>query len=154
MATTTHGQHTAQAGLRAPELEDLRSTARLVGLGSGPCDPVELLDYRTTRRLTTMAGATPGAYLAFEGREGMRLFRLAPGATTIGRALRAQIRVDDCHISRRHATLTLDGDQAQLLDSRSLNGTWVNGERVVSTALHSGDLIEIGPLVARYLEVL
>jgi pSer/pThr/pTyr-binding forkhead associated (FHA) protein len=150
MATT----QLPQVGHRAAELEDLRATGRLNGLRAGPTDPLELLDYRTRRKLTTVSSAGPGAYVAFEGREGMRLFRLAPGATTIGRALRAQIRLDDGHVSRHHATLTHDGERTQLLDGRSLNGTWVNGERVVSTALHSGDLIEIGPLVARYLELL
>jgi pSer/pThr/pTyr-binding forkhead associated (FHA) protein len=115
---------------------------------------LELLDYRTLRHLITVSQASPGPYVAFESRDGMRLFRLAKGATTIGRALVAQIRLDDGHISRRHATLTYDGRGTQLLDNRSLNGTWVNGERVVSTSLRSGDLIEIGPLVARYLELL
>jgi pSer/pThr/pTyr-binding forkhead associated (FHA) protein len=153
MATTARRQHTGQTGQR-DTFDHLRATDRLVGLRTGPRDPMELLDYRTRRQLIAVSDAAPGAYLAFEGREGMRLFHLAPGATTIGRALRAEIRLDDCHISRQHATLTHDGERTQLLDSRSLNGTWVNGERVVSTALHSGDLIEIGPLVARYLQLL
>jgi pSer/pThr/pTyr-binding forkhead associated (FHA) protein len=39
-----------------------------------------------------------------------------------------------------------------LLDSRSLNGTWVNGERVVYTVLRPGDTIEIAGLPFRYVE--
>ncbi|HZU59720.1 MAG TPA: FHA domain-containing protein [Solirubrobacteraceae bacterium] len=149
MATITHPPEEPAAQLGTGP-----NTGPLHGLGGQPRDPLELLDYRTRRHLTTVSRATPGAYVAFESPEGMRLFALVEGATTIGRALGAQIRLEDSHISRRHATLTYDGQRTQLLDSRSLNGTWVNGERVVSTVLRSGDLIEVGPLVARYLELL
>lgn len=154
MATTTPDPQTSQASPGALGAADLRDTARLTGMRPGPRDPLELLDYRTRRHLIAVSEASPGAYLAFESRDSMRLFRLAEGATTIGRALDAQIRLDDGNISRRHATLGYDGQGTQLLDSRSLNGTWVNGERVVCTALRSGDLIEFGPLVGRYLELL
>lgn len=149
MATTIQRQDVDVA-----QEDGLRVTARLEGIRGRPRDPLELLDYRTRRHLTTVSEAGQGPYLAFETPTGMHLFRLAQGATTIGRELAAQIRLDDCHISRRHATLAWDGQRTQLLDSRSRNGTWVNGERVVSIVLRSGDLIEIGPLVARYLELL
>jgi hypothetical protein len=149
MATTTHTQ-----GQPAAAVKGSRDTGRLAGLRGRPRDPLELLDYRTRRHLITVFEAAPGPHLAFESPDGMWLFALAQGATTIGRALGAQVRLEDSRISRRHATLTYDCRGTQLLDSRSLNGTWVNGERVVEAALHSGDLIEIGPLVARYLELL
>jgi pSer/pThr/pTyr-binding forkhead associated (FHA) protein len=145
---------TAQSQEPAPSLEGARMTDRLVGVSGRPRDPLELLDYRTRRHLVTVSRAAPGPYLGFESQTGMRLFALREGATTIGRALGAQIRLDDSHISRQHATLTYDGQRTQLIDSRSLNGTWVNGERVVVASLRTGDLIEIGPLLARYLEVL
>ncbi len=149
MATVAHSQEQPTPGREA-----LERTDRLVGLRGLPRDPLDLLDYRTRRHLTTVAQAAPGPYLAFEGRAGMRLYRLTEDVTMVGRALGAQIRLEDCHISRRHATLTHEGGRTRLLDSRSLNGTWVNGERVVVSELCSGDLIEIGPLVARYLELL
>lgn len=50
-------------------------------------------------------------------------------------------------------TITRGGDQTRLLDSRSLNGTWVNGEQVVSTTLSDGDAIDLGPLVVRFVEI-
>lgn len=148
MATTTRIPEPAA------QLETPRATDRLEGVRGRARDPLDLLDYRTRRHLVTVSEAAPGRYLAFESRSGMRLFGLTEGATTIGRALGAQIRLDNGHVSRRHATLSQAGGRAQLLDNRSLNGTWVNGERVVVAVLRSGDLIEIGPLVARYLEFL
>lgn len=149
MATTAHS-HQHHGARQSQGVEDTR---RLAGLPRGARDPLELLDYRTRRHLISVSEARPGPHLAFESRHGMRLFRLPEGATLIGRAMDAHIRLDSAHISRRHASLTRDGRGTQLLDSRSLNGTWVNGERVVASALRSGDLIEIGPLVARYLEL-
>ena len=59
--------------------------------------------------------------------------------------------IDEAGVSRRHVTITRTGEAAGLLDDRSLHGTWVNGERAMSTMLRHGDLIEIGRLVARYL---
>lgn len=88
----------------------------------------------------------PGSYLAFERAEDEPTsFRLGEGWTRIGRSARADLRLDDSTVSRRHAlvVLTPDGD-LRALDDRSLNGLFVNGERVEWTALDDGDELEIG----------
>ena len=42
---------------------------------------------------------------------------------------------------------------ARLLDDRSSNGTFVNGRRIVQADLHNGDVLVLGRVVLRYLEL-
>jgi pSer/pThr/pTyr-binding forkhead associated (FHA) protein len=42
---------------------------------------------------------------------------------------------------------------SRLLDDRSSNGTFVNGQRIVQADLHNSDLILLGRVVLRYLEI-
>ncbi len=71
----------------------------------------------------------------------------------IGRGLEAQLRLgDDEGVSRRHARVTFDGDRAVLTDLGSVNGVYVDGQRVQERALVSGMKIRIGQTtVLRFL---
>ena len=85
-----------------------------------------------------------GDYLAFEDDERVRVFPLQDGWTRIGRSLSAHVRFDDPTVSRRHALLYRDDAGARILDDRSLNGVFRNGERVELAELEDGDEISIG----------
>ncbi|HEY1100729.1 MAG TPA: FHA domain-containing protein [Myxococcota bacterium] len=50
----------------------------------------------------------------------------------------------DDAVSGRHTMLFCDEAGVTLLDMGSTNGTWVNGDRVVSAELAPGDLVRIG----------
>ena len=54
------------------------------------------------------------------------------------------MRFDDPTVSRRHALLYRDEAGARILDDRSLNGVFKNGERVELAELEDGDEISIG----------
>ena len=69
---------------------------------------------------------------------------LREGATRIGRSPTADIVFEDASVSRRHAILMREGDTVRILDDRSLNGVWVNGERVSAKVLEDGDVLMIG----------
>ena len=85
-----------------------------------------------------------GDYLAFEDDERVRVFPLQDGWTRIGRSLSAHVRFDDPTVSRRHALLYRDASGARVLDDRSLNGVFRNGDRVELAELEDGDEISIG----------
>lgn len=73
----------------------------------------------------------------------------------LGKALEADVRVNDPQTSRRHATITTtvkgDGDKEFVLkDLGSRNGTLLNGEKVGEAALHYGDKITIGEQIFRF----
>jgi predicted component of type VI protein secretion system len=72
--------------------------------------------------------------------------------TRIGRSLSADIRFDDATVSRRHALVVNQADGVRVLDDRSLNGVYVNGERVDWSPLADGDEIAIGRHTIHYFD--
>jgi len=87
---------------------------------------------------------TRGDYLAFDDGERVRIVPLQEGWTRLGRSLAAQVRFDDPTVSRRHALIHREGRAIRVLDDRSLNGVWVNGERVDWRELKDDDELTIG----------
>ena len=86
----------------------------------------------------------PGEYLCFEDGGEIVVVPLTREWTRIGRSLAADVRFDDPTVSRRHALIVRQADGVRLLDDRSLNGVFVNGERVDGRTLADGDEIIIG----------
>ena len=84
-----------------------------------------------------------GNYLAFDDEGALRVVALKDW-TRIGRSLSADIRFDDPTVSRRHAMVHCQDGGARILDDRSLNGVFVNGERTDLCELEDGDEITIG----------
>ncbi len=94
-----------------------------------------------------------GDYLAYETDERVRVVSLQEGWTRIGRSLSAHIRFDDPTVSRRHAMVHRDAETVRILDDRSLNGVFVNGERVEMRELSDGDHVTIGRFQLYYVAV-
>jgi predicted RNA-binding Zn-ribbon protein involved in translation (DUF1610 family) len=96
----------------------------------------------------------PGQYLAYRSGDGAVIpFALRREWTRIGRSLAADIRFDDPTVSRRHALIVRQPDGLRVLDDRSLNGVFVNGERVEWSTLADGDEIVIGRHHLHFLDV-
>ena len=72
------------------------------------------------------------------------MHQLAREWTRIGRSLAADVRFDDPTVSRRHALIVRQPDGVRVLDDRSLNGVFVNGERIEWRALRDGDELVVG----------
>ncbi|QCU77815.1 FHA domain-containing protein [Citricoccus sp. SGAir0253] len=71
-------------------------------------------------------------------------FLLDEDVTTVGRHPNADIFLDDVTVSRKHAEFRRSGEGFVVVDSGSLNGTYVNHDRVDSVALRSGMEVQIG----------
>ena len=71
-------------------------------------------------------------------------FALDTDITRLGRHPDSEIRLDDITVSRRHAEVQHTADGYVVADSGSLNGTYVNQERVERATLHHGDELQIG----------
>ena len=72
-------------------------------------------------------------------------FLLDAAETTVGRHPRADIFLDDVTVSRKHAIfVALPEGGFAVRDSGSLNGTYVNRQRVEQATLRLGDEVQIG----------
>jgi ABC transport system ATP-binding/permease protein len=67
-----------------------------------------------------------------------------PGAIKIGRANDNDIVIPDVLAGRHHATLVPTPSGTEIVDNRSINGTFVNGARVEQALLREGDVVTIG----------
>ncbi len=86
----------------------------------------------------------PGLYLAYTDGDRRVVVPVTGEWTRIGRSLAADVRFDDATVSRRHALIVSQPDGVRVLDDRSLNGVYVNGERVEWSPLRDGDEIVVG----------
>jgi pSer/pThr/pTyr-binding forkhead associated (FHA) protein len=116
-------------------------------------DSYALLDHRTREQTIPQNAAPPGRYLSLEHEGATRLIALQRPITHIGRGLVADVRLEDSHVSRRHAIVALRGEGARVLDDRSSNGTFVNGRAVTVAHLTDGDVLRFGRAVFRYTEI-
>lgn len=55
-----------------------------------------------------------------------------------------EIFLDDVTVSRKHAEFVRHENHFELRDTGSLNGTYVNGDRIDSVTLNSNDEVQIG----------
>ena len=119
-------------------------------------DPISCLDERVRHHARPAGPAgpvEPGRYIEIQGPEQTLLIPLPDQAMRIGRGLTAELRLDDRSVSRRHAILVPRPSGARILDDRSSNGTYVNGRRVQQADLQVGDVIVLGRVLLRYLEL-
>jgi pSer/pThr/pTyr-binding forkhead associated (FHA) protein len=77
-------------------------------------------------------------------------FLLDSNVTTVGRHPDADIFLDDVTVSRRHVQFLKVPAGFEITDSGSLNGTYVNGDRVDSVVLRTGDEVQIGKFRLTY----
>jgi pSer/pThr/pTyr-binding forkhead associated (FHA) protein len=79
-------------------------------------------------------------------------FPVGEQTTTIGRATNSDVFLDDVTVSREHAVLDRRPDGIHILDQGSLNGTYVNRERVDDARLSDGDELQIGKYRLTFIE--
>jgi FHA domain/Zinc-ribbon containing domain len=102
------------------------------------CEPAPIAAVRER-----LAGAGP--HLAWEIDGAVKIMTIDAGWSKIGRSGAADLLLDDPTVSRRHALVVrTDEGKLRALDDRSLNGLFVNGERVEWAPLTDGDELEIG----------
>lgn len=77
-------------------------------------------------------------------------FLLDSNVTTVGRHPDADIFLDDVTVSRRHVQFLKVAQGFEIIDSKSLNGTYVNGDRVDSVLLRTGNEVQIGKFRLTY----
>ncbi|WP_433085852.1 bifunctional nuclease domain-containing protein [Dactylosporangium sp. CA-052675] len=125
--------------------EELLNTAS-VQAPEGPTQPLDLtahMEKLPSGRATLLIrkGAEAGAEFALDG-----------DVVRCGRDSANQIVLDDNTVSRKHVEFHRNsgGLGYSMLDLGSLNGTYVNGERVKSANLNDGDEVQVGKFMLMY----
>ena len=73
-----------------------------------------------------------------------RVYHVQEGSNIIGRSNDADLRLPDTGVSRQHAEITWNGQDAVLVDLQSTNGTTVNDTPIENWLLADGDVITLG----------
>ena len=122
-------------GAPEPQKEDATTATYVIDDQTGELKPVDVGD----------VAAQSGALVIRSGggRVGQS-FPMTGEKMTIGRSPETDVFLDDVTVSREHATLVRRGGDWYLDDSGSLNGTYVNRQRVDSHGLADGDELQIG----------
>jgi pSer/pThr/pTyr-binding forkhead associated (FHA) protein len=82
-------------------------------------------------------------YLKFDNSV-LKEVTLSQAAATIGRLPDNTLQIDNLAVSGHHARITWDKDHYEIEDLGSLNGTYVNNERVGKAKLRHCDVVKIG----------
>lgn len=93
------------------------------------------------------AGLEAGQEAVFVVKRGSKAgsrFLVDTEIVTLGRHPESAIFLDDVTVSRRHAEVRVEGGAFKVSDVGSLNGTYLNRERIESAALTSGDELQVG----------
>jgi predicted nucleic acid-binding Zn-ribbon protein len=118
-----------------------------------PAEPIAMPAVETPDWLDEARDALlePGDYLAYEEDDRVRVSALQEGWTRVGRSMSAHVRFDDPTVSRRHALIHREPGSVRILDDRSLNGVFLNGDRVDWHELADGDQVTIGRFDLHYI---
>jgi ABC-type multidrug transport system ATPase subunit len=79
-----------------------------------------------------------------EEHERRTTYRLRQGTMSIGRARDNDVVITDLLASRHHTQLTIRGNNVDVIDMDSANGTFVNGRRITRAPVRQGEVIAVG----------
>jgi pSer/pThr/pTyr-binding forkhead associated (FHA) protein len=117
-----------------------------ISLGSLPLGEPSETETTQTQVTGVVEGLAPDTALLVvqRGPNAGSRFLLDTEVTTAGRAPDSDIFLDDVTVSRRHAEFTRAAQGYLVRDVGSLNGTYVNRERIEEVLLGPGDEVQIG----------
>ncbi|WP_353355816.1 FHA domain-containing protein [Intrasporangium sp. DVR] len=123
-------------------------TMRFQGVPTPGADHVEPHDIRglSPEDQATIEALRPGTALliVLRGPNTGARFLLDDLEVSAGRHPDSDIFLDDVTVSRKHANFIAGDDGYLVRDAGSLNGTYVNRERIEEARLHTGDEVQIG----------
>lgn len=94
----------------------------------------------------------PYAYLINETENNKR-YPITRTIWRIGRGKDNELALDDSSISRRHAEIHRNINGAfDIVDMNSMNGVYINNEKIGKAVLQEGDLIEIGDIFLKFTQ--
>jgi pSer/pThr/pTyr-binding forkhead associated (FHA) protein len=93
---------------------------------------------------TELHWAEPVRPLRLQVQAGGARITLHQAEALVGRHSEADVRLTAPEVSRRHCRLVFEAGRWRIIDLQSLNGVYVNDERVRETVLFDGDRVRVG----------
>jgi hypothetical protein len=147
----------ADTGKTGTQKEKTRAAELLNELGSTAVIPVDApyrdaADFGTVKdgeRPTTVTLILGKGHLVVpKGPLAGQHIVLFDGTACLGRGSMVDIELSDASVSRRHAEISVEGEEVHIRDLGSTNGTRVNGKQITSWhRVRDGDEIQLGDLV-------
>jgi pSer/pThr/pTyr-binding forkhead associated (FHA) protein len=131
------------SGTSAVETTSTISLNALEGALDGETPPAAAADGDDAAPLEALPPGTALLVVKRGPNAGSR-FLLDAEVTTAGRHPESDIFLDDVTVSRRHAEFAREGGGFLVRDVGSLNGTYLNRERIDAAGLAGGDEVQIG----------
>lgn len=108
--------------------------------------------YRFVAEVTRPGSHPSDAMMEYRVTRGPEAFTLESGENLLGRDPAVRVRLDHPSVSRRHARISIAGTRVTIEDLNSRNGTFINGQRILSpTEIDHGTIIGIGPIALTFL---
>jgi DNA-binding winged helix-turn-helix (wHTH) protein len=103
------------------------------------------------QRIASVRPAERRTFPSYSVTRGADEFILETGVTVLGRDPSVGIYVEHPSVSRQHARISIDGNEAVLDDLKSRNGTFLDGRRIyVPTIIHHGAVIGLGAITLTF----
>lgn len=95
----------------------------------------------------------PYAYLVSNDGDNKR-YPITRTICRIGRSKDNELQLDDTSISRRHAEIHRNNNGSfDIIDLGSMNGVYINNEKIGKAELHEGDILEIGDFFLHFTQL-
>ena len=109
-------------------------------------DQTRAIDRKLFESMTLRKGESRSAcFVVIAGKHTGAMYKLDKGEVLIGRGKEASIKIDDEGVSRLHSKIVRHPEGiVAIVDLKSTNGTFCNGERIDTHVLQDGDRIQIG----------
>lgn len=134
-----------------PGNSDDQSEVESTTVGLPKLEPLRNLPLDVEERSAVEALPVGSALLvAHEGPNRGARFLLDQDKVTVGRHPDADIFLDDVTVSRQHAVFEREAGGYRVVDTGSLNGTYINNDRVDSLLLRTGMELQIGKFRLSY----
>lgn len=98
--------------------------------------------------MCSMAPQRTAPTLKYADLDGEHFFALRAEKTSIGRSPDQDLVLKEAYVSRRHALIARQNGGFELSDQNSSHGTFLNGKRVETARLRSGDTLQFGSVNA------
>jgi DNA-binding winged helix-turn-helix (wHTH) protein len=134
------------------DAEKPRFVETVVGKGYRFVAPVESPGFHGPRNAIAPVRSAEGrAFPRYSVTRGADEFILETGINVIGRDPSLAVCIEHPSVSRRHASISIDREEAVLEDLKSRNGTFLDGRRIVAPAtLHQGAIIGLGAITLTF----